>query len=148
MGIQYFDRGGCRLRRHPPLKILDAHPLWHHRRWAKQKTHLLFSNSSPAPLQCWGLIGESRAAQFHVSTLSPGVGGGGNFTIRSSFSFATILYKIVSQPRKRQIFQWFLVCYFLMCRSIFSKFSEIVEISAFYLLISSFWITIFFFWKI
>ena len=37
MVIQYFNRGGYRLRRHPPLNILDAHPLWHHRRWAKQK---------------------------------------------------------------------------------------------------------------
>ena len=27
MGIQYFNRGGYRLRRHPPLKILDAHPI-------------------------------------------------------------------------------------------------------------------------
>ena len=25
------------VRRHPPLKILDAHPLWHHRKWAKQQ---------------------------------------------------------------------------------------------------------------
>ena len=48
MSIQYFNRGGCWLRRHPPLKILDAHPFWHHRRWAKQKikkSHLLFSKS-------------------------------------------------------------------------------------------------------
>ena len=27
LGIQYFNRGGYRLCRHPPLKILDAHPL-------------------------------------------------------------------------------------------------------------------------
>ena len=33
------------LHQHPPLKILDAHPLWHHWRWAKQKYHLLFSKS-------------------------------------------------------------------------------------------------------
>ena len=25
--IQYLNRGGYRLRRHPALKILDAHPL-------------------------------------------------------------------------------------------------------------------------
>ena len=25
------------------IKILDAHPLRHHQRWAKQKFHLLFS---------------------------------------------------------------------------------------------------------
>ena len=37
-------RGGYQIRRHPPLKILDAHPLWHHRRWAKQKISLLFYN--------------------------------------------------------------------------------------------------------
>ena len=43
MGIQYFNRGGYRLRRHPPLKILVAHPLWHHRRWAKQKNLIFYS---------------------------------------------------------------------------------------------------------
>ena len=37
MGIQHFNRGGYQLGQHPPLKILDAHPLWHHWRWAKQK---------------------------------------------------------------------------------------------------------------
>ena len=26
-GHPIFNRGGYRLRRHPPLKILDAHPL-------------------------------------------------------------------------------------------------------------------------
>ena len=56
MGIQYFNRGGYWLRRqHPPLKILDAHPLLHHRRWAKQKISsfilqlLLETNINPRP---------------------------------------------------------------------------------------------------
>ena len=38
-----IHRGEYRLRRHPPLKILDAHPMRHHRRWAKQKISSLFS---------------------------------------------------------------------------------------------------------
>ena len=35
--IQYFNRDGYWLRQHPPLKILDPHPLRHHQRWTKQK---------------------------------------------------------------------------------------------------------------
>ena len=33
---------------HPPLKILDAHLLWHHRRWAKQNKAVLEPRVSPA----------------------------------------------------------------------------------------------------
>ena len=33
--VQYFNRGGYRL--------LDAHPLWHHRRWAKQNISSYYS---------------------------------------------------------------------------------------------------------
>ena len=41
MGIQYFNCGGDAAIHYS--KILDAHSLWHHRRWAKaKKSHLLF----------------------------------------------------------------------------------------------------------
>ena len=40
MGIQYFNRGGYRLRRHPPLKILDDTI----EDGQNKKSHLLFSN--------------------------------------------------------------------------------------------------------
>ena len=43
--IQYFNHGRYWLRRDPPLKILDAHPLWHRRRWAKEKNLIFYSQN-------------------------------------------------------------------------------------------------------
>ena len=43
IGASNFNRGGYRLRWHPPLKILDAHPVWHHQDGQNKNSHLLFS---------------------------------------------------------------------------------------------------------
>ena len=46
MGIQYVNRGGCQLRLHPPLKILDAYHYDTIDDGRNKKSHLLFANEN------------------------------------------------------------------------------------------------------
>ena len=58
----------------PPLKILDAHPLWHHRRWAKQKNLIFYSlsrnRSSSSRPQCSSLFPERLGQTLQSSWVS------------------------------------------------------------------------------
>ena len=53
---------------HPPLKILNAHPLWHHRRWAKQNKNRIFYS-----LKCMlnVIVRHSLHCHWFATTLPP-----------------------------------------------------------------------------